>query len=182
MKVATWLALLAALAGIPAAAMSDTPVPKSGAHVTPTPRATARRVARASAGSRADSLAMRRAIEAANLAYLDAFKRGDAQALAAVYDPDAVQFHPGGTYVRGRAALAGYFAGQMAHLQFISGTITSSSMWRVDDVAYDIGHYTFVFQPEGRDTLVERSRYLNLWRQQADGSWLIWRDLPVPRE
>jgi ketosteroid isomerase-like protein len=131
---------------------------------------------------RPDTSAARRGVEAANRAYLDAFRRGDAAAIAAVYDEDAVQFRPGGVYLRGRAALAADFARQLQRIRFINGTITSSSLWQVDDQVYDVGHYTFVFQPAGKDTLVERSRYLNIWRRQPDGTYRIWRDFPVPRE
>jgi uncharacterized protein (TIGR02246 family) len=134
------------------------------------------------AAAREESLAVRRGIDAGNAAYLDAFRRGDARALAGVYDPDAAQMRPGGQVIRGRAAIAANLASLLRRIRFINGSITSSSLWRVDDLVYDVGHYAFVFQPEGRDTLVERSRYLNVWRRQADGSWKIWRDLPVPRE
>ncbi len=165
----------AALLAVLMAATAATPALKR-VEVTPSRRPPA------SATAISDSVAMRRAIDAANLAYLDAFRRADAQALAAVYDPDAAQLRPGGSMVRGRAAIAADLAPLLERIHFISGTITSSSLWRVDDLAYDVGHYTFVFQPAGKDTLVERSRYVNIWRLQRDGSWKIWRDLPVPRE
>lgn len=139
-------------------------------------------VLRPSIPTRADSIAMRRGIEAGNLAYLDAFKRGDLRALTEVYDADAVQMRPGGMVIRGRGAIAANLAPLLQRIRFINGSITSSSLWRVDDLVYDIGHYTFVFQPAGKDTLVEKSRYLNIWKRQADGSWKIFRDLPIPRD
>ncbi len=129
-----------------------------------------------------DSAAVSRAIGLANAAYLDGFKRGDAAAVAAVYDEDAAELHPGGEMVRGRAAIAAKLAPLLGRIHFINGSITSDSRWRVDDVVYDVGHYTFVFQPAGQDTLIEKSRYLYLWRQQKDGTWRIWRDVPVPHE
>lgn len=132
--------------------------------------------------TREDSLATWRSVEAGNLAYLDAFKRGDARALAEVYDPEAVQMRRGGVLIRGRAAVGATFADLLRRIRFINGSITSSQRWKVDDLVYDLGHYTFVFQPIGRDTLVEKSGYLNIWRQQPDGSWRIFRDLSLPRE
>lgn len=136
---------------------------------------------RPSVPSREDSLAMWRSVEAGNLAYLEAFKRGDARALSEVYDPDAVQMRRGGLLIRGRAAIGATFADLLRRIRFLNGSITSSQRWKVDDLMYDLGHYTFVFQPAGRDTLVERSGYLNIWRQQPDGSWRIYRDMTVPR-
>ncbi len=148
----------------------------------PAPRGATGSPVRRPEAAREDSLAVRRGIDAANAVYLDAFRRGDAVALASVYDEDAAQLRPGGQVVRGRAAIAASLAPLLQRIHFINGSITSSSLWHVDDLVYDVGHYTFVFQPEGKDTLVERSRYLNVWRRQADGTWRIWRDVPVPRE
>lgn len=131
---------------------------------------------------RADSLAMWKSVEAGNLAYLDAFKRGDAAGLASLYDPEAVQMRRGGLLIRGRAAVGAAFGDLLRRIRFINGSITSSQRWKVDDLVYDLGHYTFVFQPVGRDTLVEKSGYLNVWKQGADGTWRIYRDMSIPRE
>jgi hypothetical protein len=69
----------------------------------------------------------------------------------------------------------------LARTRLISGTVTTTSLWRVDELVYDVGHYAFVFLVSGRDTVRDERPYINIWKRDSDGAWRVWRDMPLPR-
>jgi uncharacterized protein (TIGR02246 family) len=123
---------------------------------------------------------VRRGIQAGNAAYIAAFKRADANALAQVYDQEGARLNEGGVVVRGRTAIAddvGKFVGKVGPVRV---TLETKDLWLVGDTAYETGVWSYAFQPKGRAEQRIGGHYVTLWKRQPDGGWKIWADMGVP--
>jgi len=124
---------------------------------------------------------IRKAIDAANAKYIDAFARSDAGALAGLYDESGSRFSPKGVVVRGRPAIAESVAGFMKSVTGpIKVSIETQDLWSVDDLVYETGKYTYTFTPPGKSETQTGGHYVTIWRRQADGGWKITVDMGVP--
>jgi uncharacterized protein (TIGR02246 family) len=134
----------------------------------------------AQTGQPADVALARRGIQAGNAAYIAAFKRADANALAQVYDPEGARLNEGGVVVRGRTAIAddvGKFVGKVGPVRV---TLETKDLWLVGDTAYETGLWSYTFQPKGQAEQRIGGHYVTLWKRQPDGGWKIWADMGVP--
>jgi uncharacterized protein (TIGR02246 family) len=124
---------------------------------------------------------IRKAIDAANAKYIDAFARSDAGALAGLYDESGSRFSPKGVVVRGRPAIAESVAGFMKSVTGpIKVSIETQDLWSVDDLVYETGKYTYTFTPPGKNETQTGGHYVTIWKRQADGGWKITVDMGVP--
>jgi uncharacterized protein (TIGR02246 family) len=127
--------------------------------------------------------AIRKAIDAGNAKYIDAFAKSDAGALAALYDESGSRFSPKGIVVRGRPAIAESVAGFMKSVTGpIKVAIETEDLWVVDDLVYETGKYTYTFTPPGKSETQTGGHYVTIWKHQADGSWKIMADMGVPND
>jgi uncharacterized protein (TIGR02246 family) len=134
----------------------------------------------AQTGQPADVALARRGIQAGNAAYIAAFKRADAHALAQVYDPEGARLNEGGVVVRGRTAIAddvGKFVGKVGPVHV---ALDTKDLWLVGDTAYETGLWSYTFQPKGQAEQRIGGHYVTLWKRQPDGGWKIWADMGVP--
>lgn len=124
----------------------------------------------------------RAAIEAANARFSEAFARGDATALAAMYTPDAIAFPPGSEMIRGNDAIARFWKTSRDG-GVRSATLTTVDVGRSGDVAHETGTVSLTIQPEGKPPTNATAKYVVVWTRQSDGSWRmhrdIWNDLPA---
>jgi uncharacterized protein (TIGR02246 family) len=100
-----------------------------------------------------------------------AFNAGDADALVALYEPDAAMATPEGTFVHGHRAIREQWAGFIA----LGGTISMVTRHaaEVGDVALLSNDWHFV-----ADGMEFSSRTSEVARRQADGSWRYVIDHP----
>jgi uncharacterized protein (TIGR02246 family) len=137
--------------------------------------------AQAPAPSSVPDAEIRKAIDAGNAKYVEAFAKSDAGALAGLYDESGSRFSPKGVVVRGRPAIAESVAGFMKSVTGpIKVSIETQDLWVVDDVAYETGKYTYTFTPPGKSETQTGGHYVTIWKRQADGSWKIIADMGVP--
>lgn len=118
----------------------------------------------------------RAAIEAANARFSEAFARGDASALAAMYTPDAIAFPPGSEMVRGNEAIASFWKTSRDG-GVRSATLTTIDVGRSGDVAYEVGTVSLEVQAEGKEPTTATAKYVVVWKRQPDGSWKLHRDI-----
>jgi uncharacterized protein (TIGR02246 family) len=117
-------------------------------------------------------------IDRANQAYLDALKRGDAAAYAALFTPDAVSMPARGTIMRGREAIGASIAEAFKNVTFRDGRLQSTET-RVDGkAAYEAGRYSFDVM-SGGECATLNGRYFVVWRKVRDG-WKIAVDASQP--
>jgi uncharacterized protein (TIGR02246 family) len=100
----------------------------------------------------------------------------DAAALTKLYDENAVLMPKEEEPVIGKAAISEYYKKLVADPHFVPFTLTLN--WNSFHVVGDIAIATSVFEGDvtrdGKQTHF-RGKNLLVWKQQADGSWKIFR-------
>jgi uncharacterized protein (TIGR02246 family) len=124
--------------------------------------------------------AARRAIDAGNRQYREAFLAMDAQRLAEVYDVRGARLGEGGQVLRGREAISADVGALVARVGPVRVGIETAEVWLMDDTAYETGTWSYTFTPKGKSEQRIGGRYVTLWRRQPDGGWKIWADIGVP--
>jgi uncharacterized protein (TIGR02246 family) len=100
---------------------------------------------------------------------------GDAEAIAALYAPDAVLFAPGGQTIAGRDAIRAVFRRNQAagpnKIRFSDVKIDAG-----DDRAIMLWSWTLEIAPQGRPPVVTKGRSLLHWKR-ISGVWQITADM-----
>ena len=110
-------------------------------------------------------------IEARESDWLSAFNGGDAAGVANIYATDARLLPPGAPAIVGRDAIEGFvkeFVATGAKLTFNLLTVHESG-----DLCAAVGEFDMKI-PGAPD---DQGKYIEVWRRQGDGSWLIVDDI-----
>jgi uncharacterized protein (TIGR02246 family) len=115
---------------------------------------------------------IRAQIESANAQIANAFKRGDAAALANFYTAEAQLLPANSDFVRGTAAIRSFW--QSA----IDTGLTSASLETIDveghgDTAVEIGRYRLL---AAGDVVADQGKYIVVWKND-NGAWKLHRDI-----
>jgi uncharacterized protein (TIGR02246 family) len=110
-------------------------------------------------------------IDALNATFAQGLEKGDAEAVASVYAPDARIFPPGEDALSGPAIQA-YWQGAIDS-GLTGGALETVSLEELGDVAIEEGRYEVRV---GGD-VVDTGKYLVVHRRQPDGSWKLARDI-----
>jgi uncharacterized protein (TIGR02246 family) len=120
-------------------------------------------------------------IAKANKEWEAAIQTGDADALSRPYHEDGVFIGPDGNAVRGRAAIRAMYAGRAASKsRIVAATIQSEGRVAAGaDEVYEWGSGWMVVQSADGTRAKRGGRYLTVWHRQADGAWVITRNLAL---
>jgi uncharacterized protein (TIGR02246 family) len=118
----------------------------------------------------------RAAIEAANAKFSEAFARGDAKGLSAMYTSDAIAFPPDSEMIRGNEAI-GEFWKATRDSGVRGAALTTIEVSRSGDVAYEVGKVSLTIQPPGKEQTTAMAKYVVVWKRQGDSSWKLHRDI-----
>ena len=111
------------------------------------------------------------ALERTDLRFEQAVARGDADAIAALYTPNAIVMAPDMPLIRGRAAIRDHFAGIIA--SGVNGLdIQTVEVNRFDNTA--IRRSNIIISAGGN--VVDRAKALEVW-SLVDGEWRYLRDM-----
>ena len=146
-----------------ALALACSPSASSTASSTATPPA---------APSTADANA---GIDALNTRIVDAYRKHDPQAYAALYTDSAVFEWPAFDTVRGPTALAAMAKGNWATLQDMDLRLTVADRRIATDHATEIGAFEQSWRDSSGARMAEFGRYVAVLARQADGSWRMDR-------
>ena len=111
------------------------------------------------------------AITSANRTFMDAFRRRDAAAIAALYTSSAAVRPPGGDTVQGPVAIQRFWEGAFA-LGLTAVTLESTEVEAGDAFAFEVGRYTMTAGEQAAD----EGKYMIVWKQDGD-RWMIHRDI-----
>ena len=115
------------------------------------------------------------AIRAVTEAFPGHMESADRGGIAELYTEDAVLMPGGAPTVRGRQAIREFMSG------FPPITRMELSIDEIDgrgDLAFVRGPFAMTMQPEGAPAPVKMvGKYIEIRQRQADGSWLISRDI-----
>ncbi len=108
----------------------------------------------------------------------DAFLKGvlarDFAAVAGLYLEDAVLNPPNQPPVKGRAAVRTFLESFPPVREFKA---TRDQVDGRGDLAFVYGTYSMTVAPEGAPEIKDAGKYVEIWRKQADGRWLIAVDI-----
>jgi uncharacterized protein (TIGR02246 family) len=114
---------------------------------------------------------VRHAVEARNRAFIAAFLRGDATAVANLYTEGAQVIAPGSPVAIGRPAIAAFWQRSID-----SGvedfTLQTAEVESAGDLAYETGIVRLV----AKDGTATEAQYVVIWRR-IDGTWMLHRDI-----
>lgn len=129
----------------------------------------------------ASPAAVRRAIEANNKKFVEAFNRGDAAAIAAMYARDARALPPNGDMAEGRQEIQALWRSAIvAGMKLVS--LETVAVESRGDLAFEVGKYTMTL-PNGQTDV---GKYVVVWEKEG-GVWRLAADIwnsnkpaPVP--
>jgi ketosteroid isomerase-like protein len=111
-------------------------------------------------------------------AFVDAVRHGDAAALAALYGEEATLVAPESAPLRGRADVAAFWqAGVESGITEIE--LEPEDVEPMATLAWEVGRYLLRLQPPSGSAVVERGRYLLVYRLDA-GSWCRAAEMFAP--
>lgn len=111
-------------------------------------------------------------LDGTSKAWEDAFNKGDAAAVAALYAEDGVILPPNQAPVKGRTDIT-TFAKGMHDGGFRISTV-DKDVWVDGALGAKSGSYT-VTDKDGKE--VEHGKWLEVWHRGADGKWQMIRDM-----
>ncbi len=125
---------------------------------------------------------VRDAIEQVNSRFVEAYKAGDAAAIAALYTDTAKMLPPDATEVAGREAIQKLWQSWLDNgLKDL--TLESTEVEASGDLAYEIGDFTLQVPAENNTMATASGNYLVVWKRAADGDWQLqvdtWNDAPT---
>jgi ketosteroid isomerase-like protein len=136
-------------------------------------------VVAACAQPNAQAASLSDADKATNSAMLDAFSKGvlasDFASVAALYSDDAMFMPHNEPTVRGRANIQKWMSAfpKINTFALIDHEVDGSG-----NVAYVTGRYKMSFTPPGaKAPVVDSGKFMEVHRKQADGKWLMVRDI-----
>jgi uncharacterized protein (TIGR02246 family) len=106
--------------------------------------------------------------------WLEAFNGGDASGVAQMYAADARLLAPGSDVVQGRADIESFikeFIQTGAKLSFDMLTVHETA-----DLCASVSRYTMDF-PADSGMAPDQGKFIEIWKRQTDGSWLIAEDI-----
>ena len=116
-------------------------------------------------------------------AFSEAYMRGDAEAMAAIYTDDAAIFPGGRDIIKGRAAIRDYWT-LPEGFEVVHHRILPEEVRAEGDMAYDYGYYEFQGRRDGEAGDLTTGKYLVVWQRGTDGVWRMhldmWNSLPRP--
>ncbi len=115
---------------------------------------------------------MTEGIKGANQAFMDAFNKNDATALAALYTEDALLMPPNREFVAGRQDIQAFWQ-QLFGMGITEVRLKTLESEALDDLAIEVCGFTL---HERRGQALTKGKAMVMWRRH-DGGWKLHRHI-----
>lgn len=123
--------------------------------------------------------AVKRDIEQVWRRVIEADKKGDAAAVAAVYAEDAMIIDPVAPTVTGKANIEKFYKDALATTKVLEVTRTQTGFETSGNLAVENGTYIQRVQENGKSPAEVSARYTIVFKN-VNGRWLVSRDVATP--
>jgi uncharacterized protein (TIGR02246 family) len=123
-----------------------------------------------------DMTQVRRAIEEGNAKFGEAVRKGDGAAIAALYTEDATVLPPDSDMVKGRAGIEAFWKGGL-QMGIKEAVLTTVDVSGAGDLAYEIGRFALKVQPQGKEIIEQKGKYVVVWKRAPDAVWKLHVDI-----
>lgn len=118
---------------------------------------------------------VRRAIEAGNKQFIEAFNKGDAAAVANMYAIDARLLPTNSEIIEGRANIQKFWQGAMSSgVKLVS--LETTHVETQGNIAVEVGRYTLTTSGAGGATTTDKGKYVVVWKREGR-SWKLAVDI-----
>lgn len=126
---------------------------------------------------------VRRAIDAGNAVWVEAWAKGDATVLPGTFTTDGLELVTGGKVFKGRKQILALMRDTMRKRGGKAKlTVTTTDVWLDLNTAYETGTAVYEFTVDGRPQTLER-RYFTIWKRQSKrGVWKIHSNTGVAKQ
>jgi len=131
-------------------------------------------------------VALQVAFDSAANRLLSGLRDDNPDSVLAVMTDDLVIMPPNEPILNGKAAVRTWYAGLLTQVRTNSLTVTDREVQLNGDLATEVSAFEWVMAPvAGGPPIIDRGHYIQVWRRQPDGRWLLSRELwnsatPVP--
>jgi ketosteroid isomerase-like protein len=115
-------------------------------------------------------------ILAADLAWEKVYSAKDLDRSVAFCDEEGSMLAPNTPIATGKAALAKAIAGDFAHGD-LAWHPNKAGVARSGELGYTSGTYEQRFKNASGKTVLDKGKYLTVWKKQADGTWKVLFDM-----
>jgi len=123
-----------------------------------------------------DMTQVRQAIEEGNAKFGEAVRKGDGAAIAALYTEDATLLPPDSDMIKGRGGIEAFWRGGL-QMGIKEAVLTTVDVSGGGDLAYEIGTFALKVQPEGKEPIEQKGKYVVVWKKAPDGVWKLHVDI-----
>lgn len=125
-----------------------------------------------------DEAAAKAAVDAADAKLADAFKAGDVAAAMTLYDANVVVMAPNAPASTGLAENEKGIRDFLSAFTVKDFTVTANEVMVAGDMVISRSTWKMTIAPKaGGPDMPDNGKSLTVWKQQADGSWKIFRDI-----
>lgn len=122
----------------------------------------------------------KKAIQAANREYMQAYEKSEAARIAALFAEDGVVLQANIEPIRGKSLIERQFINLFDQSRFTDVRFKTTSIEVGQDMASEYGTYSFSVQPLGLTPAAVSGSYLVVWKKQNDGTWKILSEMRQP--
>ena len=115
-------------------------------------------------------------IERFEKSFCENFSKGDVKAMTEGYTEDAIAFPPNAPTARGKDAIQKVFEGLIA-MGNVDLKLQTDEVGIIGNTAITHGTYRFGLTMKDRNQIHDDGKFLEVWEEQKDGTWLRKYDM-----
>jgi len=101
----------------------------------------------------------------------------DVEGATSYYTDDATLMPPNAPAATGKQAIRAVWAGILIPGNAVSWQADKVEVGRASDLAYSDGEYQATMKDAQGKAVMDRGKYLEVWKKQADGKWKVVADM-----